>query len=99
MSEPVDLTSQLLPAKWTLGELEKEARRVYFGDLVPNPPKLAVLRGFLIYPCWSQIPKGRSSTCLVNRKAGPVTTTKKQVCLTLSDCAACSGFVRCWKCR
>jgi len=50
MSEPVDLTSLLLPAEWTLEELENEARRVYFQDLVPNPPKLAVLRGISDLP-------------------------------------------------
>ena len=40
MSEPVDLNSIILPAKMSLEELEKEARRVYFEELVPNPPKL-----------------------------------------------------------
>ena len=39
MSEPPDLRTLLLPAEWTPGQLEAEARRVYFEDLVPNPPQ------------------------------------------------------------
>lgn len=39
MSEPVDLQTLLLPADWPLEQLEAEARRVYFQDLVPNPPQ------------------------------------------------------------
>ncbi len=39
MSEPVDLKSLLLPEDWTLAQLEAEARKVYFEDLVVNPPQ------------------------------------------------------------
>jgi hypothetical protein len=45
VSELVDLPGLLLPADWSLKEMEKEARRVYFEELVPNPPALAVVRG------------------------------------------------------
>jgi hypothetical protein len=34
----VDLNQLLLPADWTLEQLEAEARRIYFDDLVKNPP-------------------------------------------------------------
>jgi hypothetical protein len=43
-SPPVDLKRMLLPAEWTLAQLEAEARKVYFGDLVPNPPQTPVFR-------------------------------------------------------
>ncbi|HZR17855.1 MAG TPA: hypothetical protein VFE51_11055 [Verrucomicrobiae bacterium] len=36
---PVDLNALLLPADWTLEQLEEEARRIYFEDLVPSPPE------------------------------------------------------------
>ena len=43
MSAPVDLKSLQLPAvddfAWTMDQLEMEARRIYFEDLVPNPPE------------------------------------------------------------
>ena len=45
MSEFVDLHDLLLPEEWSLEELEKETRRVYFEELVPNPPTIAILRG------------------------------------------------------
>jgi hypothetical protein len=35
---PVDLNALLLPAGWTPEQLEAEARRIYFEDLVVNPP-------------------------------------------------------------
>jgi hypothetical protein len=35
----VDLTQILLPADWTLEQLEAEARRIYFKDLAVNPPQ------------------------------------------------------------
>lgn len=35
---PVDLKQLLLPAEWTLEQLETEARRIYFQDLAVNPP-------------------------------------------------------------
>ena len=38
MSEPVDLLSLLPPDDWTDEQIEAEARRIYFQDLVPNPP-------------------------------------------------------------
>ena len=38
MSTPVDLKSLLLPDDWTDEQIEAEARRIYFEDLVPNPP-------------------------------------------------------------
>ncbi|MHB8521522.1 MAG: hypothetical protein ACYDH9_12295 [Limisphaerales bacterium] len=36
---PVDLKELLLPADWSLAQLEAEARRTYFDDLVANPPQ------------------------------------------------------------
>ena len=36
---PVDLNQLLLPADWTKEQLEAEARRIYFEDLLPNPPQ------------------------------------------------------------
>ena len=50
MSEFENLESLLLPSDWPLEQLEEAARRVYFEDLVPNPPKLAVLRGISDLP-------------------------------------------------
>lgn len=53
MSEPVDLNSIILPEDMPLVELEKEARRVYFEELVPNPPKLyeaGTMSGFQSLP-------------------------------------------------
>jgi hypothetical protein len=41
----VDLNSLLLPPDWSLEQLETQARRVYFEELVPNPPVLAIIRG------------------------------------------------------
>jgi hypothetical protein len=41
---PVDLKQLLLPAEWTLEQLESEARKVYFEDLVPNPPQTPAFR-------------------------------------------------------
>jgi len=35
----VDLRTLLLPADWTPQQLEREARRVYFEDLVAHPPQ------------------------------------------------------------
>jgi predicted amidohydrolase YtcJ len=35
----VDLNQQLLPADWPVQQLEAEARKVYFEDLVVNPPQ------------------------------------------------------------
>lgn len=35
----MDLRNLLLPAEWTLEQLEAEARRVYFDDLAPSPPQ------------------------------------------------------------
>ncbi len=35
----MELSSLLLPADWTREQWEAEARRVYFEDLVPNPPQ------------------------------------------------------------
>ncbi|MHB8523145.1 MAG: hypothetical protein ACYDH9_20665 [Limisphaerales bacterium] len=34
-----DLHNLLLPQDWTPGDLEAEARRIYFQDLVPSPPQ------------------------------------------------------------
>jgi hypothetical protein len=34
----LDLRTLLLPEEWTLGQLENEARRIYFDDLVQRPP-------------------------------------------------------------
>lgn len=34
----VDLKQLLLPADWSLAQLEAEARRIYFQDLAVNPP-------------------------------------------------------------
>ena len=34
----MDLNTLLLPANWTLEQLETEARRIYFEDLAANPP-------------------------------------------------------------
>jgi len=39
---PVDLNSLLLPTNWSPDQLAAEARRVYFQELVTNPPRLAV---------------------------------------------------------
>lgn len=39
MNEPVDLQTLLLPADWTLEQLEAEARKVHFEDLAKNPPQ------------------------------------------------------------
>ena len=39
MNEPVDLQTLLLPADWTLEQLEAETRKVYFEDLSKNPPQ------------------------------------------------------------
>ena len=39
MSAPVDLRTLLLPLDWTSAQLEEEARRIYFQDLVRTPPK------------------------------------------------------------
>jgi hypothetical protein len=36
---PFDLNPLLLPADWTQEQLEAEAHRVYFEDLVPHPPQ------------------------------------------------------------
>lgn len=41
---PVDLSQLLLPADWTIEQLEAEARRIYFDDLVKNPPVTPVLK-------------------------------------------------------
>jgi hypothetical protein len=38
VSTSVDLKSLLLPADWSFAQIEAEARRIYFCDLVPNPP-------------------------------------------------------------
>jgi hypothetical protein len=35
---PGDLKTLLLPEDWTIEQLEKEARRIYFDDLVQRPP-------------------------------------------------------------
>jgi hypothetical protein len=40
----VDLRSLLLPADWPAEQLEAEARRIYFNDLVKNPPVTPVLK-------------------------------------------------------
>jgi hypothetical protein len=39
VSAAVELKSLLLPGDWPLAQLEAEARRIYFDDLVPNPPE------------------------------------------------------------
>jgi hypothetical protein len=41
----VDLNCLLLPPDWSVEQLEKEARRVYFEELVPHPPTLPSIRG------------------------------------------------------
>jgi len=46
VSEPVDLKTLLLPLDWPLEQLEAEARRVYFQNLVPNPPRRPSFRGW-----------------------------------------------------
>jgi hypothetical protein len=38
VSAPVDLLSLWPPEDWTDDQIEAEARRIYFDDLVPNPP-------------------------------------------------------------
>ena len=38
MSTPVDLLSLLPPDDWTDDQIETEARRIYFDELVPNAP-------------------------------------------------------------
>lgn len=50
MNEPVDLDGLLLPADWPLEDLEKEARRVFFEELVPNPPAIPAIRGISDLP-------------------------------------------------
>ena len=35
----MDLNQLLLPADWTLAQLEAAARKIYFEDLAPNPPQ------------------------------------------------------------
>ena len=40
----MDLKPLLLPAEWTMAQLEAEARKVYFEDLVPNPPQSPIYR-------------------------------------------------------
>lgn len=40
----MDLSQLLLPADWTIEQLEAEARRIYFDDLVKNPPVTPVLK-------------------------------------------------------
>ncbi|MCL5098439.1 MAG: hypothetical protein M1608_13100 [Candidatus Omnitrophica bacterium] len=39
MSEPVELDKLVLPADWPLEQLEAEARKIYFDDLVTSPPQ------------------------------------------------------------
>ena len=39
MSDPIDLNPLLLSADWTREQLEAEARKIYFHDLVTNPPQ------------------------------------------------------------
>jgi hypothetical protein len=41
----VELPQLLLPANWQADALEKEARRVYFEELVPNAPILPEIKG------------------------------------------------------
>ena len=41
---PVNLKTLLLPDNWTMAQLEAEARKVYFEDLVPNPPQSPIYR-------------------------------------------------------
>jgi len=38
VNTPVDLKALLLPEDWTDEQIEAEARRIYFDELVPNPP-------------------------------------------------------------
>lgn len=38
MSDLVDLDSLILPADWQPEQIEAEARRIYFDELVPHPP-------------------------------------------------------------
>jgi hypothetical protein len=42
VSTPVDLLALLPPEDWTDEQIEKEARRIYFDDLVPHPPVIPV---------------------------------------------------------
>jgi len=41
----IDLEGLLLPADWPGDAVEKEARRIYFEELVPNPPILPEIKG------------------------------------------------------
>jgi hypothetical protein len=41
----VDLHKLLLPAEWKQDAVEQEARRIYFDELVPNPPALPCIKG------------------------------------------------------
>jgi hypothetical protein len=89
----------LLPADWTTDELEAEARRIYFQDLVPNPPETPEFPGLEKQPLLVGGTEGSFQKVFGKPKDGHRTNTAGRGSWTWNDCGAQHGFGRSSKCK